>query len=481
MHVPAALISLAACLAHVTAQATGADKPRTSLPSRSVTAAASQATIPITVQSNTFKRGNERFFIKGVDYQPGGSSSTVDVLGDATICERDFAVMQQLGVNTVRVYSIDNSVNHDACMALMQKAGIYLVLDLNTPQNSLNRNDAAASYNAAYLQHLFATVDAFKGFDNVLGFFAGNEVVNDIPTTGTAPWIKAVIRDVKQYIAAQSKRLIYVGYSSTDVPESRYLLPEYLSCGDDPLARADFIGTNVYSWCGDSSYTKAGWDQLVAGFGDLVVPVFFSEYGCNLVAGNNGRPFTEVATLYGSQMTGVFSGGLVYEYSEEPNDYGLVEIDSSGGVSALPDFYNLQKQYASVKIDTSASGTSKTSAPSCPGNSTTFPGVWEAGILPVQPAGAADYFKNGAGKPLGNGGTSTQQAGNAAPVRQESASNSTASRNNSTRSGSGSATSATAAATSRSAAVLTISAVSPTFLTAWVAVLSAALGAAVFV
>lgn len=53
---------------------------------------------------------NEVFFVKGVDYQPGGSSgydadSDTDILSDPEVCARDAYAFQQLGVNTVRIYS----------------------------------------------------------------------------------------------------------------------------------------------------------------------------------------------------------------------------------------------------------------------------------------------------------------------------------------------------------------------------------------
>lgn len=44
-------------------------------------------------------------------------------------------------------------------------------------------------------------------------------------------------------------------------------------------------------------------------------------------------------------MVGVFSGGLVYEFTEEPNNYGLVKILPDGNVRLLEDFHLLRKQY----------------------------------------------------------------------------------------------------------------------------------------
>lgn len=45
------------------------------------------------------------------------------------------------------------------------------------------------------------------------------------------------------------------------------------------------------------------------------------------------------------------SGGLVYEYSQEEADYGLVILNSNGSVSLRTDYDNLQKQFNKLNID----------------------------------------------------------------------------------------------------------------------------------
>jgi 1,3-beta-glucanosyltransferase GAS5 len=80
----------------------------------------------------------------------GGSSKLTDPIADTTACKRDVEEFKKLGINTVRIYTIDNSASHDDCMKILADAGIYLALDVNSPQYSLNRQDSyaiAASYN----------------------------------------------------------------------------------------------------------------------------------------------------------------------------------------------------------------------------------------------------------------------------------------------------------------------------------------------
>ena len=99
-----------------------------------------------------------------------------DPIANPSTCKRDVAEFKKLGINTVRVYSVDSTADHDECMSALAAAGIYLALDVNTPKYSINRDDPAPSYNDVYLQSVFATIDAFAEYDNTLLFYSGNEV-----------------------------------------------------------------------------------------------------------------------------------------------------------------------------------------------------------------------------------------------------------------------------------------------------------------
>ncbi|KAL8711915.1 MAG: hypothetical protein Q9225_007038 [Loekoesia sp. 1 TL-2023] len=349
----------------------------------------------VTVKGNAFFAGSERFYIRGVDYQPGGSSDAADPIADTTVCKRDIVEFKKLGINTVRVYTIDNSKNHDECMKELADAGIYLALDVNTPKYSIRRDKPAPSYNHVYLQNIFATIDEFQKYDNTLLFFSGNELINNVPTSDTAPYVKAVTRDMKQYIGNHDNRI-----------EAAH----YFNCGTDD-ERSDFFAFNDYSWCDPSNY-EAAYKKKVDALSNYSIPVFLSEFGCTETV--SGRKFGEIPSLYSNKMTPVYSGGLVYEYTKEGDatqqKYGLVEVESTSSVTERPDFALLQKALKDNQPP-SGDGEYKPNADKseCPSKSDTW--LVSSDGLPAMPKQAQQYFKNGAGKGVGLTGTGSQDVG----------------------------------------------------------------------
>ncbi|GMG44806.1 unnamed protein product [Ambrosiozyma monospora] len=381
----------------------------------SLLASSVNALIPIEIVGKRFikpapKEGDEGevFFIKGVDYMPGGASgyssnSKSDVLSDADACMRDAYLLQKLGANTIRIYSINPDVNHDECMSIFNSAGIYVILDVNSSDSGeyLDRENPSSTYNGQYLENVFKRIEAFKNFPNLLGFFAGNEVINDQGNSvkNAPPYVRAVQRDMKQYIAKHADRAIPVGYSAAEIDDLRAATYEYFQCnidGDEKdESKSDFYGVNSYSWCsGSSDWGSSGYSKVNSTFQDSSIPVFFSEYGCNKIT---PRTFDEVSEGVYSGLIDTLSGGLIYEFSEEANHYGLVDLGTDGSATLQDDFDNLQSQYNKTDIpDISESDVEDPTLSTC--NSTKIQSLYKGFgnfTLPDQPDEVSDMIDNG--------------------------------------------------------------------------------------
>jgi hypothetical protein len=141
----------------------------------------------------------------------------------------------------------------------------------------------------------------------------------------------------------------------------------------------------------------------------LLTTSSLSEYGCNIKT----RKFEEVKSLYSTDMTGVYSGGLVYEYSEEGTNFGLVTISSDGSsVTEGADFAALKSALAGTASPSGDGGyRSSGSASECPTESKTWNVTIAADQLPKFPSEASDYLKNGAGDGVGLKGAGSQNSG----------------------------------------------------------------------
>lgn len=87
-------------------------------------------------------------------------------------------------------------------------------------------------------------------------------------------------------------------------------------------------------------------------FSNTDIPVFFSEYGCNLGACGS-RLFQETTAIFSPAMTSVFSGGIAYEFYDSPDiqsshwGFGLVRPENTPvgrGLTKLPDYHSLKSR-----------------------------------------------------------------------------------------------------------------------------------------
>ena len=134
------------------------------------------------------------------------------------------------------------------------------------------------------LERTFAIVEAFKGYPNTLLFFSANEVIQAEETAEYAPpYLRAVTRDLRNYIKNHVDRHIPVGYSAADVRTVLWDTWNYMQCAEDgdedDMSRSEVFGLNSYSWCGESDFDHSTfsredggvWVRRLEGVGSIEV------------------------------------------------------------------------------------------------------------------------------------------------------------------------------------------------------------------
>ncbi|KXT00107.1 hypothetical protein AC578_5815 [Pseudocercospora eumusae] len=365
-----------------------------------------------------FTSNGDQWYIKGIAYQ----LTQDDPLAQGDQCQLDASLMKTLGANAIRVYHVDPTADHDACMSAFSDAGIYVFLDLDTFDTYVLANNPI--WNQTQVDAYSKVMDAFHSYDNVAGFFVGNEVLNTGVDSKAAPYVKAAARDMKAYRDKKGYRKIPVGYSATDSAELRPNLQNYLACGDNHADALDFFSLNAYEWCGDSTFTVSGYSALQANASHYNIPIFFSETGCQTV---RPRTFGDQAAIFGPEMSGTWSGAIIYEWIEETNDYGLISYGppadptaTDGGVVAgytrtgtptpiSPDFENLKSAWAAVSpsgVQESAYNPSN-SAPACPSFTS---GLWNINGAVALPT-VGQEFNAAVSSSFAAGGTGSSKSG----------------------------------------------------------------------
>ncbi|KAJ5709389.1 CAZyme family GH72 [Penicillium malachiteum] len=333
------------------------------------------------VGAKFFYENGTQYYIKGVAYQ----LTPDDPLTDEAQCKRDIVRMSELGANAIRVYHVDASADHQGCMDAFADAGIYLFVDLDTFTTAIDQT--SPHWNETQYERFGAVFDEFQQYNNTAGVFVGNEVLDTAEGSIAAPYVLAAARDMKAYRDKKGYREIPVGYSAADIASLRPMLQNYMACMPKAADRLDFYSLNAYEWCGESSYTVSGYDELQKNATGYPIPIFFSETGCNTPA---PRTFDDQAAILGDDMDGTWSGAIIYEWIEETNDYGLISygayVTNAAATNTLvedgytrqgtptpvsPDFSNLLSQWATlnptgVALSAYTAETSTITARTCP-------------------------------------------------------------------------------------------------------------------
>ncbi|OWY92376.1 CMGC/CDK protein kinase [Phytophthora megakarya] len=98
---------------------------------------------PIITKGNKFFDSDTglEFRMKGMAYYPRPNSGELADVGNydwaadehEAVWKPHLEVMKDLGVNTIRLYSVDPSISHDKFMCACSEAGIYVLIGMTAP------------------------------------------------------------------------------------------------------------------------------------------------------------------------------------------------------------------------------------------------------------------------------------------------------------------------------------------------------------
>ena len=155
-----------------------------------------------------------------------------------------------------------------------------------------------------------------------------------------------------------------------------------------PIFLLQLISFSCSEWCGNSTFQDS-YAATNSEFSQYNVVAYFSEFGCIT---SPPRLWTEVAALFGPQMTPVWSGGIAFSYfpaQSAQGQFGMVTISSDEStVTTSADFQTLQAEYGNVTFTNSPaqSAAGPATYPSCLASTAAFDASTTLPPTPNDPA-----------------------------------------------------------------------------------------------
>lgn len=357
---------------------------------------------PILIKGYKFfnSETKENVLIKGVDYYPRPNTgeldkNNVDFFTEEYrhVWERDIPQFQELGINAIRLYSVDPQYDHSAFMCALNEAGIYAMVELasgDCPTCAVLSSKAPTCYSPHLKIRGQEIMREFSKYSNTLAFSAGNEVNHFVPLgkgpEWNAPCLKKFVRDMRHY-ARKCDGMRHVPIGLIEADTDRHDNTMYYNCqhdGDDDLSHAEWYGINTYVYC-DANNTSfentTGFKTLSQDFGsyNYSIPVLMTEFGClsesfpTIDGYEAQRSFNQAKWLGLPELQENFAGGFTFEYSIESSlaktpfpfkefgeqNYGVgyLSPEDCDDVNIMceykrtPSFYNLKESFALAKVD----------------------------------------------------------------------------------------------------------------------------------
>jgi glycosyltransferase involved in cell wall biosynthesis len=284
----------------------------------------------IRVQGKFFFVNEHKHFVKGVTYGPFATGSHGAQFPEAAVVDTDFALMQQGGVNTIRVFTTPPVWLLDTA----QRAGLKVLVGLPWSQHVTFLDSSATQ--AEIRQTVTAGVRECRRHPAVFGYLVGNEIPPDIVRWHGA---EAVRRFVRSLVACVKREHPEALVSYANFPSTEYLTTDF----------TDFLCFNVYL------HDESAFRRYIARLHNIAVdrPLVLTEFGVDSIRqGSEGQRRILSWQLRSAFEAGV-AGTFVFAWTDEwftgehpitDWAFGLVDRERR----PKPSFGEVAHQYGSV-------------------------------------------------------------------------------------------------------------------------------------
>ncbi len=265
----------------------------------------------ITVRAKFFYKGNEKFYAQGVTYGPfKPREKDAPHLPSPSEVDRDFTLMQELGVNLIRVY-------HVPPRWLMDKAaeyGIHVMITIPWVKRTLFLDDSKTLRQTR--RQVAEAATAQQGHPALMGFFVDNEIPPDLVRWYGAKKLEHYLDSLVALIKGKDPDAL-VAYAN--FPPTEYLLP----------ANVDFYSYNVYL------HKAADLKKYLVRLHNIAgeKPVLLSEFGMDTIRHSE----EEQAQLLAEHVRTVFQSGLagtiIFSWTDEWFTDGVEITDWAFGIT----------------------------------------------------------------------------------------------------------------------------------------------------
>ncbi len=259
-----------------------------------LTTPASSAAAAIEVKGKFFFSGGKKHFVRGVTYGPFAPAPHGTQFPEPAMAARDFVLMAEMGINTVRVFTVPPVWLLDAAAA----NGLKVLVGIPWAQHVTFLDSAAVQGEAR--RTILAGVRACERHPAVFAYVIGNEIPPDMVRWHGAKRVRQFLKELVQAVKAEVPGAL-VSYAN--FPSTEYLTIDF----------TDFLCFNVYL------HNEDAFRRYVSRLHNLAVdrPLVLTEFGVDSMReGEEGQRAIlswQVGTAFAMGVAGTF----VFAWTDE--------------------------------------------------------------------------------------------------------------------------------------------------------------------